>query len=53
MRQEYQYKCTCDCCHNIIESKNDENDVNLNSLKYIFCPKCYGEICSLVETMVN
>jgi hypothetical protein len=44
-----RYKCTCDNCELEITSPNDENDLVLNSGKYVYCESCYQELLSWWE----
>jgi hypothetical protein len=47
MRQEY--RCICDECKIEISKANDENEVSFNSLKLVYCPKCYNDLISKWE----
>jgi hypothetical protein len=49
MIMKTEYKCICDGCYNDIPVANDENDVKLNSAKYVYCPICFSDLCSLIE----
>ena len=48
-----QYKCICDKCKKEIELANNENDVSLNSLKYVLCDDCYDTFTYVVEKFMN
>jgi hypothetical protein len=43
---------TCDLCGCDIPHANDENELQVNSAKYITCPYCHDEICSWLESHV-
>ncbi len=45
--------CTCDACGKTIEAPNDENEVKLNAARYDYCPSCYSDLCSYIETFIN
>jgi hypothetical protein len=44
-----QYKCVCDMCKLEIQSENNENDVALNTAKYVYCGSCYQDLLSWWE----
>lgn len=44
-----KYRCTCDKCNIPITKANDENDVSLNSGKYVYCPDCYATLLRIME----
>ena len=44
-----EYKCICDKCKLEIQTVNDENEVTLNSGRYLYCESCYQDLCALWE----
>lgn len=50
MRQ--QYRCVCDGCDQQIKSKNDENDVTMNTAKFVFCPGCYRDFVAMFDNFL-